>query len=139
MTETINPHEEKLGDGLRLLTVEDIEANQKLIELFLRDQPVQVDKAENGREAVEMHLKEPYDGILMDIQMPVMDGFEATRKIRLWERQNNRPPVAIIALTAFAFKLQKDQCFESGCNEFLSKPINKKELIEKIGKLLTSR
>ena len=130
MTESKNEDREKTG--LRWLSVEDLAANQRLIELFLRHLPIHLDKAENGQEALEMYQKEPYDGILMDIQMPVMDGLEATQKIREWERRNELPAATIIALTALASEEQQ-QCLEAGCTGVLSKPIRKKELIEKLG------
>ena len=132
MTEPKNEKENREKTELRWLSVEDLAANQRLIELFLRHLPILLDKAENGQEALELHQKEPYDGILMDIQMPIMDGLEATQKIRQWERRNELPPVTIIALTALASEEQQ-RCLEAGCTGILSKPIKKKELIEKLG------
>jgi|TARA_B100001971_G_C18254482_1_gene580865 CheY-like chemotaxis protein len=67
-------------------------------------------------------MKNPYDVVLMDIQMPVMDGFLATKMIREWEKDNKKEPIRIIALTANALKEDKEKCFDVGMNDFLTKP-----------------
>ncbi len=69
-----------------------------------------------------MYMKNPYDVVLMDIQMPVMDGFLATKMIREWEKDNKKEPIRIIALTANALKEDKEKCFDVGMNDFLTKP-----------------
>ena len=118
--------------AIRLLLVEDIEANWKIIKLFLKDTPVFVNIAENGKIALERYQTEHYDVVLMDIQMPEMDGYEATRRIRSWEKENKKPQTPIIALTAHAFIKYQEECYQAGCTDFLSKPIKKSVLIEKL-------
>ena len=117
---------------MRVLVAEDIEANRNLLSLFLENLKLDLEFAENGREAVEKFSVGRYDLILMDIQMPVLDGYQATTRIRQWESAQNLKPVPIIALTAHAFVQQKKLCLDAGCTDFLSKPIQKKLLIEKL-------
>ncbi len=93
--------------------------------------------AENGLEACAAAKERPYDLIFMDCQMPVMDGFEATRTIRRTEAGKTRTP--IIALTAGALKEERDQCYEAGMDDFLSKPIMKQELAKALEAWLTVR
>ncbi|MCP4688186.1 MAG: response regulator [Desulfobacterales bacterium] len=118
----------------RILLVEDIEANRKVVRLFLRNAPIRMDVAENGKIACEKFFGGSYDIVLMDIQMPVMDGYQATRKIRAWEAATGAPPTPIIALTAHAFKKQRQQCREAGCTDFLLKPVKKTELLAALEK-----
>ncbi len=115
---------------LRILLAEDIEANWKIVKLMLKNSFVTIDVAENGKIAFEKFKSEQYDAILMDIQMPEMDGFEATRQIRKWESENNVLPIPIIALTAHAFKQKELECYDAGCSGFLTKPLKKKDLID---------
>lgn len=122
----------KLSKPLHILIVEDIEANRNLLEMFFEDEPASLDFAENGRQAVEMHQNNSYDLILMDIQMPIMDGYEATREIRKREEENGKQQVPIIALTAHAFVQQRERCLEAGCTDFISKPFQKPDLFKKI-------
>ncbi|HMU69838.1 MAG TPA: response regulator, partial [Chitinophagales bacterium] len=95
-----------------------------------------VDVAQNGKLAVEMVIANDYDLVLMDIQMPEMDGHEATRPIRsnTDARVNSIP---IIAMTASVIKAEVDKCFESGMNEFVGKPFNVEELLDKIAKTIS--
>ena len=116
--------------SLRILLAEDIESNIKVMRLYLKESPVNIDIAENGKIAVEKGTCQSYDIIFMDIEMPVMDGFTATRRIRQWEQEHKRSETQIIALTAHAFSEQQNQCLEAGCNGFLTKPINKKDLLK---------
>ena len=84
---------------------------------------------ENGQEALDQAKEQHYDLILMDMQMPVMNGFEATQKIRQLEEYKNTP---IIALTAFAMKGDKEKCLNAGMNDYITKPVNTDELIKTI-------
>lgn len=118
----------------KVLVVEDSESNRKLVEFYLKDSRHKVFMAENGHEGVEMYISSPdFNIIFMDMQMPVMDGLEATRNIRKYEAEKGLAPVEIVALTANAFEDDKKACFAAGCNTFLAKPIKKSQLIEYIG------
>ncbi len=109
---------------LKVLYAEDNPVNQKLIVLMLDALGLKVDIAKDGNEAVEMATKKYYNIILMDIQMPVMDGLEASRRII----QNSSARPIIIATTANLAEVDKRKCFEAGMNDFVSKPINQEEL-----------
>lgn len=114
----------------KILLVEDSEDNRQLIRLYLKNHPYDIDIAENGHIAVEKFKSNDYHLILMDIQMPVMDGYRATSIIRDLEYEYNKRPVPIIALTANAFKEDEHKCLLAGCSSYLSKPVKKKLLIE---------
>lgn len=121
--------------SLRLLLVEDSEDNRVLIQSYIRKMPYYVDVAENGYMAVQMYTGGgSYDLILMDMHMPLMDGYAATREIRKWEREheNGKSPIPIIALTANALKEDVEKSFEAGCNAHLTKPIKKADLLREI-------
>ncbi len=115
---------------LRILLAEDSEDNRLLIKTYLKQSPHQLDMAENGQIAVEKFREKPYDLVLMDMNMPVMDGYTATMTIRQWEEQEGSPPTPIIALTAFALKEDEQKSIAAGCNAHLTKPIKKKILLE---------
>jgi two-component system sensor histidine kinase/response regulator len=120
---------------LNLLLVEDSEDNRFLALAYLKKTPYRVETAENGQIAVDKFLSNVYDLILMDMQMPVMDGYTATREIRRREREEGRKPTPIVALTAYALKEDILKCLEAGCDDHLSKPIKKAVLIETICRL----
>ncbi|MBF0110573.1 MAG: PAS domain S-box protein [Magnetococcales bacterium] len=124
---------------LRLLLVEDTEENQLVIQGFLKKTGCRIDVAENGAVAVEKFRNSRYDLVLMDIQMPVMDGYAATTAIRNLEQAHNHPPVPIIALTAHAMKEDGEQIIRSGCNLHLTKPVRRQRLIETIEQLIRGR
>ncbi|MFH0811734.1 MAG: ATP-binding protein [Pseudomonadota bacterium] len=138
-SETIlyKPVSEKRSDNraLRILLVEDYEVSRRIIKAFLKKHPYIIDEAENGEKAVDKYKINKYDLILMDIQMPVMDGYTATKLIREWEINNNLKPVPIIALTAHAMKEDIEKSRQAGCNMHLIKPINKIDLIKTIYKI----
>ena len=114
----------------RVLLVEDNEDNRSLIRRYLRDQPYEVTEACDGAEAVEAVAQEEYAVILMDIQMPVMDGHEATGRIRTFERNVGRRPSLIVALTAHALPAEQAGIVAAGCDACLTKPIKKQTLLE---------
>ncbi|MBH0204081.1 MAG: response regulator, partial [Nitrospira sp.] len=116
----------------RILLVEDLEDNRDVVALFLKDTPYQIDMAENGAVALQKFQTGRYDLVLMDMQMPVMDGLTATAAIREWERAQQRRPTPIVALTANAFKEEADKCLAVGCTAHLTKPIKKKTLLTAI-------
>ena len=114
----------------KILLVDDVEANRRVVELFLKACNVTMVQAENGKIAVEKFMEEPFDLVLMDMEMPVMDGLEATRRIRLWEAEKREYKTPIIALTAHAFQEHRQKTMDAGCTEFLAKPIKKQALLE---------
>ncbi len=115
--------------GWKILLVDDVEANRRVVELFLKSSNVSIVHAENGKIAVEKFTEEPFDLVLMDMEMPVMDGLEATRRIRAWEQDKREYKTPIIALTAHAFQEHRQKTMDAGCTEFLAKPIKKQALI----------
>jgi len=118
--------------ALRILLAEDSADNCTITMAYLEDTPYQVEIAETGAIAFEKFAAGHYDLVLMDRQMPVMDGLTATRSIRAWERTNNRPPTPIIALTASALKGDREMCLAAGCTAFLTKPIKQEVLLQAI-------
>jgi len=124
---------------LSILLAEDSEDNRLLIQLYLKKSPHVLDIAENGQLAYEKFVAGRYDLVLMDMQMPVMDGYTATRRIREWEDRENRAETPVVALTAHALKGDKDKCLSVGCTYFVSKPIKKDRLLEVIQKFSRQR
>ncbi len=117
--------------GLRVLLCEDNEVNMKVAITILKRFGFELDFAENGQEAVNKFMHVTYDIILMDCMMPVMDGFQATKKIREIEKETEEKPVVIVALTANVGEDDKKKCLDSGMNDFVAKPI-KREAIEEV-------
>jgi len=114
-----------------ILLVEDNKINQKAsIAILERLGFCYIELAENGGSALKMIRENLYDLILMDIQMPVMDGYETTKQVRKMEIEQNRSRVPIIAQTANAMKGDKEKCLDAGMDDYISKPIDKNELIE---------
>jgi CheY-like chemotaxis protein len=118
--------------ALRILLAEDSPDNCVITIAYLEDTPYQVDIAMNGAIACDMFENGQYDMVLMDRQMPVMDGLTATRAIRAWEKQNGRTPIPILALTASALKGDREMCMAAGCTDFLTKPIKQDLLLQTI-------
>jgi CheY-like chemotaxis protein/HPt (histidine-containing phosphotransfer) domain-containing protein len=116
----------------RILVAEDAPVNLLLIRSYLKDPSFAVDVAPNGAVAVDKFQSGVYDLVLMDLQMPVMDGYTATEKIRAWEVEHQKQPTPILALTAHAFEEEKQASHAAGCNAHLVKPIRKAELLEAI-------
>ncbi len=123
-------------DDANILLVEDNFSNQQIIILYLKNEVKKIDVAFNGKEALDKFGKTKYDLILMDIQMPIMDGFKATRKIREVEKSTNTH-TPIIAVTANAFPEDKEKCLASGMDDYISKPFQPEDLIRKIKKNLS--
>lgn len=119
-------------ENRRVLLVEDNAINVIVAKNMLKKLSYSVTTAHNGKEAVELHSKEKFDIVLMDCSMPVMDGFEATRKIRESETNNGIGKVTIIALTANAMKGDRERCLDAGMDDFLPKPISISSLSEKL-------
>ncbi|MBN8515810.1 response regulator [Accumulibacter sp.] len=114
--------------GGHVLLVEDNEVNREIAGAILANLGCQVDRSHDGAQAVLAAHAGNYDLILMDCQMPVMDGFQATRQIRADERQAGRAPCPIVALTANALAGDREQCLAAGMNDYLAKPINRAQL-----------
>lgn len=120
---------------VNILLVEDNLINQKVASYTLSKQGAQVEIANHGKEAIVMIEKKKYDVILMDIQMPEMDGFETTQYIRNNEKDwISKTP--IIAMTASALVSERVKCLASGMNDYISKPFQAKELYDKISQQL---
>ena len=117
---------------LSILLVEDSEDNQLLIQSYLKNTEHKVHMAENGEVAVGMFASGDYDIVLMDMQMPVMDGYDATGEIRKWESEYGKEPTPIIALTANALKEDTRRSLDAGCTGHITKPIKKAALMEAI-------
>jgi signal transduction histidine kinase/DNA-binding response OmpR family regulator/HAMP domain-containing protein len=120
--------------GMRVLVVEDGETNRRLLGMLLRRAGVHVEMAENGRDGVEAALACPFDAILMDMQMPIMDGYSAARKLRA-----EGLTLPIVALTAHAMKGDERKCRDAGCSDFLTKPVEAHQLYAKLAESFTGR
>jgi CheY-like chemotaxis protein len=119
------PDEQAGNHPPRILMAEDNQINQKVGKLILQRAGFELDLVEDGREALRAHQAKPYDLILMDCQMPVMDGLEACRQIRLLPTQQ---PV-IVAVTANALLGERERCLEAGMDDYLSKPFQAEQLV----------
>lgn len=120
---------------LNILIAEDNVINQKVAMINIRQLGHNVELAVNGKMAVEMFKSGNYDAILMDIQMPVLDGLGATTEIRKLEEENRvKNPIKIIAVTANALKEDRDKCYDVGMNDFIAKPFKADDLIKALAK-----
>jgi two-component system sensor histidine kinase/response regulator len=136
---TTDRHIDRGMPHLKILLVEDNIDNQNLARKILEKVGFAVDIAKNGKEAVAAACKYRYKAILMDIQMPEMDGFEATRLIRESEAERGGERTPIVALTAHALKGYREKCLEKGMDDYLTKPINKKALLETLDSWIDRR
>ena len=116
--------------ALDILLVEDFDDAVLLMRAFLKQSPHRLDVARHGQEGVEKVQNGRYDIILMDVQMPIMDGLSATRAIRAWETTEGRQPLPILALTAHTQEEDKQEALEAGCDQCLTKPLSKATLLE---------
>lgn len=121
---------------LNILLVEDSKDNQNIVKAYLKNSDAIITTVENGKEAIESYKENQYDIVLMDIQMPLMDGYTATKEIRKIERKRMSQHTPIIAVTAHALGSEMKKCIESGCNEVISKPFSKKQLLDKMNEFL---
>jgi CheY-like chemotaxis protein len=113
-----------------ILVVEDYAPNRKIVELQLKGFPVVIEEAENGAQAVAKVAGKRYDLILMDLEMPVMDGLEATRRIREYERAYCLAPTAIVALTSHDTIQDRKDSLAAGCTAFLPKPVTRQAIAD---------
>jgi two-component system sensor histidine kinase/response regulator len=120
--------------SLQILIAEDAPDNRLLVQAYLQASPHRLTFVEDGKSAVEQFAQGAFDLILMDIQMPLMDGLAATREIRTLDRTSGRAPVPIVALTAHAGNRDIEQSREAGCDAHLSKPISKDKLLATIAR-----
>ena len=120
------------GRAPRILLVDDSRDNRMLVEAYLKNIPHQMTIAENGEIAVRKFVAGDYDLVLMDMQMPVMDGYAATRAIRQWQHERGVAPTTIIALTAYALKEEVQKSLDAGCTTHITKPIRKALLLDTI-------
>ncbi len=112
-----------------MLLAEDTPANQKVVTSILKKRGHQIDVANNGREAVDAIKRGEFDLVIMDVQMPTMDGFQATAVIRSLEH-TDRPRLPIIAMTAHAMRGDRERCLAAGMDAYLAKPVDARKLIE---------
>ncbi|MEA3521968.1 MAG: response regulator [Campylobacterota bacterium] len=132
----VKTHNEKDFHNVKILIAEDNVINLKLIETILAQENYHVVTAENGQIAVDTYLKEPFDLVLMDIDMPVMDGITANRLIKEINKHNQRAYTPVIALTARALSGDRERIMKAGLDAHLPKPIDKELLLETIEKFL---
>jgi two-component system sensor histidine kinase/response regulator len=124
---------------VKILFADDSIDNRTLIRMFLKKTPYHLDEVENGRQAIDSYIAAgDYDLVLMDIQMPEVDGYAATRAIRDWERDHNHTHTPIIALTASVFPEAIRLTRAAGCDGHLGKPISKKILLSAIHDTITN-
>jgi PAS domain S-box-containing protein len=120
--------------SLNVLLVEDSVDNRLIVQSYFKRTSDHIDTAENGSIAVEKFKAEKYDLVFMDVQMPIMDGYTATREIRKWEREQGRKETPIVALTAHAMKEDVQKSLDAGCTDHLTKPIKRATLMEVVQK-----
>ncbi len=120
---------------VKILLAEDNEANQFLIKAITKSQEWDITVVENGEQAVEQYKTDQFDIILMDVQMPIMNGYEATKIIRQIESEKGIH-TPILALTAYAMKSDKDICLESGMDDYISKPFKRQQFLEIISDVI---
>jgi len=122
-------------ENIKILVVEDNSLNQMVAKKVLSKWQVKIDVADNGKMAIDKVIQSNYDAVLMDIQMPEMDGYDATKYIRE-KLEGAKSKVPIIAMTACAMVGEAEKCIEAGMNDYISKPFNQKDLYEKIVRLV---
>ena len=125
-----------LPDHLHILLVEDNPINRRIIKEMLESFQIEVRSAHNGEDALKSLEAFDYDAVLMDVQMPEMDGFEVTRRIRQYPRHQN---LAIIALTAYAGKGFREKCLAAGMDDYVTKPIDFQQLVSKLSLHLNAK
>ena len=134
MADAIKNPQTQILEGIKVLLVDDTFDNQKLISLFLERTGATVELASDGVEAIQKVMQFPYDVVLMDVQMPVMDGLQAASILR---QKNFQKP--LIALTAHAMKEDRDRCLAAGFDDYLTKPVDRQLLVGKIKSMISQR
>jgi CheY-like chemotaxis protein len=135
---SIAPHvgDTVLNSGFRVLVVDDNAVNRKVVTHLLRKNRAVVSSAANGIEALEALRLRDFDVVLMDCQMPEMDGYETTRQLRLFEPTHRNRNIPVIALTANALATDREKCVAAGMNLYLSKPIDRRRLEQALASAL---
>ncbi len=123
------------SQAARILLAEDNPGNRMLVKAYLKATPFEIDEAENGAIAVNKFTSRKYDLVLMDMYMPVADGYEATAAIRKWERENSAVRTPVIALTAAAMSGDMQRSLDAGCDIHVTKPVSKAVLLNLIESL----
>jgi signal transduction histidine kinase/ActR/RegA family two-component response regulator len=140
--EPVSSSEAKESPGLRrhlrLLVADDVAVNRVLIRALLQHLPYEIDEVESGSQAIEKVIASRYDAVLMDMQMPAQDGYEATSAIRKWEGEHGINHVPIIALTASALDNDVERARKAGCDAHLSKPFRREDLLRALDYHLAS-
>jgi len=126
----------KTASKIRILVAEDNPVNQKVAQAMLRKMGLRADVVANGKEAVNVLQIIPYDLLLMDCQMPEMDGFEAARVIRQTGSKALNPRIPIIAMTAATMRGDREKCIQAGMSDFIAKPFQKNELAKMLARWL---
>ena len=136
---TVRKHLKPCDTKVRILLVEDNATNQQVAVGILEKFGMEVEIARNGKEAVEAVRRGHFDLVFMDIQMPLMDGLEATKRIRGMQAASGESPVPIIAMTAHAMEADRERCTEAGMNDYLSKPVKPAAMFDMLRKQLPER
>ncbi len=121
-----------LDQPLQILMADDSHDNRALIRAYLKKTPYRLEEAEDGQQAIHKFIAGKFDLVLMDIQMPIVDGYEATTRIRGWERENHRRRTPIVALTASAMEEAGHRTKAAGCDAHVTKPVRKSTLLDAI-------
>jgi signal transduction histidine kinase/ActR/RegA family two-component response regulator len=125
-----------VGDAASVLVADDNPVNQKIAEQMLRKRRLQVTLADDGRQAVDAYRARPFDLVLMDVQMPEMNGFEAVAAIRALELSEGRRHTPIVAVTAHAMAGDREKCLQAGMDAYLAKPLRRQQLFDLVDELL---
>lgn len=128
----INSHDQKV---LRILLVDDNDENRTVLKAFAKSTGWTFDEASDGEQALKLFINQKYDLVLLDMQMPVMDGLEALKKMRRFEQENSQEQTPIIAMSAYADPAEKEISLDAGSNEVLVKPIQKKPYLELLSQM----
>ncbi|MBO6272018.1 response regulator [bacterium] len=135
-TNTDDIAEDIMIKSAKILVAEDNTTNQKLVKNILNKHGIDCTIAQNGKEALDLFTQNKYDLVLLDCQMPIMDGFESAIAIRQYETEHNLEPISILALTASAFESDKEKCFSFGMNDIIIKPIKIDDFVAKLNKYI---
>jgi len=130
------PAEPELKQRARLLVADDVAVNRMLIHDMLRNLPFIIEDAVDGQDALAKVMTGNHDLVLMDMQMPILDGYDAAAAIRKWEREHGRSRVPIIALTASALEADITRAVEAGCDQHLAKPFRRRDLVQLLAEQL---